>query len=151
MPYSSPCITSRGSVIHPICHSATRMKKTTNLAKKINPIFRINFRDLDYMFLRVCILVFVALDTAVESASESLLIVCTSDSSMRRRLCSGVEEPMDHCMLDHSSVESTLFCIVRALLTWPYKYHLLELRHLFLCTELPSNPTFVEPQGIWRL
>ena len=46
-------------------------------------------------------LVFGSLDAAVESASSSLLIACTSDSSVRRPLCSRVEEPMDNCMLDH--------------------------------------------------
>ena len=57
------------------------------------------------MCLKIDTLVFVGLDIAVESASESLLITCTGDYSMRRRLCSRVEEPVDHCMLDHLIVE----------------------------------------------
>ena len=54
------------------------------------------FWDLDDIFLKICISVFVGLDTAVESASGSLLIACTGDSSTRRRLCSRVEELLDH-------------------------------------------------------
>ena len=68
------------------------------------------------MCLKIDTLVFVGLDIAVESASGSILITCTGDYSMRRRLCSRVKEPVDHCMLDHLLWSSTLICIVRALL-----------------------------------
>ena len=65
----SQCILSRGNAIHPIRHSATRIKKTTNLAK-MSTQFVDQFWDLDDMFLRICIFVFLGLDTAVESAAS---------------------------------------------------------------------------------
>ena len=80
------------------------MKKTTHVAR-ISIQSLDQFWDIDNMCLKIDTLVFVGLDIAVESAPGSLLITCTSDYSMRRRLCSRVEEPVDHCMLDHLIVE----------------------------------------------
>ena len=66
----SQCIQSRGNAIHRILHSATRMKKTTNLAK-MSTQFVDQFWDLDDMFLRIR-----RLDTAVELAAS--VIFCLS-------------------------------------------------------------------------
>ena len=69
LPNSLPCFMSRGIAIHSMCHSATRMKKTTNI---FPPNFLINFEDLDEMFLRICILFVVGLDTALGSVFTEL-------------------------------------------------------------------------------
>ena len=89
-PNSSPCFMSQCNAIHPICHSATRMKKTnsTNISTQC--------WDLDDMFLRICILFVVGLDTAVGSAFGNLLIVCACGFSMRLRFCNHLEEPLVH-------------------------------------------------------
>ena len=81
--------------IHSHYHSATRMKKTTNLVK-ISTRFLDQSQDLDDMFLRTCILFVVGLDTAVGSAFGNLPIVCTSDLSMRLLLGNHLEEPLVH-------------------------------------------------------
>ena len=134
LPHSLPCLMSRGSATHPICHSATRMKKTTKNLANISTQSLDQFWNLDDMFLRICILVFVGLDTAVGSASGNRLIACTGDFSKRLRLCNHLEEPLVHWMLDHSTVKSNVICIDRAPLPQPLKYDLLELSHPFLCT-----------------
>ena len=95
---------SRNCATHPSYHSATRMKKTTHVTR-ISIQSLDQFWDIDSMCLKIDTLVSVGLDIAVESASGSLLISCTGDYSMRRRLYSRVEEPMDHCMLDDLIVE----------------------------------------------
>ena len=94
--HSLPCLMNRGSATHPICHSATRMKKTTTNLANISTRSLDQFWNLDDMFLRICILVFVGLDTAVGSASGNRLIACTGDFSMRLRICNHLEEPLVH-------------------------------------------------------
>ena len=86
---------NRDSEFHSIYHSATRLTKTTNLAK-FSTWFLDQLGDLDDMFLRICILFVVGLDTAVGSAFGNLLIACTSDFSMRLRLCNHLKEPLVH-------------------------------------------------------
>ena len=90
-PNSLPHIKSRNSDIHLSYHSATRMKKTTIVARTSVPSLG-QFWGFEGMCLKIDTVVFGNLDLAVESASGSLLSACTSDSSMRRRPCSRVEE-----------------------------------------------------------
>ena len=73
LPNYSPRIMSRNSAIHPSHHIATRMKKTTTNLARISTQSLDQFWDLDDMFLKICILVFVGLNTAVEPASPCLL------------------------------------------------------------------------------
>ena len=66
---SSPCFMSGGNAIHSICHSATKMKMTTNIFPSK---FLINFEDLVEMVLRICILFVVGLDSALGSVFPEL-------------------------------------------------------------------------------
>ena len=68
------------------------------------------------MCLKIDTPVFEGLDTLVESAPGSSRVVCTSEYSMRWS-CRRVEGPINHCVLDNSIAESTLICIVRALVS----------------------------------
>ena len=72
--------------------------KKTNVAKVST-----QFLDQFCVFLRMCIVVFVGLDTAVESAAGGLLIVCTNDFLMRLPLFYHLEEPLVHRM-NHSTL-----------------------------------------------
>ena len=69
MPNSSPCIMSRYGAIHPNYHSATKMKKTTNLAK-MSSQFLDKVWDLADMFLKTFFL-FVYIAQSSDGASNT--------------------------------------------------------------------------------